>query len=140
MPQGECLVSTKIRLLFQQLKNATLTFVRERLVFNLAAHSKEEYELNFNDHFSKAKALSDFIGMIVRYSFANFAAAYFLKRANESDGIRGAALSFCSIFTLGLTIAIGARIYILVVLYQASDVHRSTHKVAKVAKVLITLL
>jgi hypothetical protein len=74
-------------------------FHQTRFIGNL---TKEDYEASFKDHFDRAKALSDFIGMIVRFSFANFAWAYFLRRAPEFGGIRSFALGLCFVFAFGI--------------------------------------
>src|SRR5258708_6056025 len=70
--------------------------------------TKEDVEERLAYNFNKAKTLSDFIGMIVRFAFANFAVAYFIKRSAEVRGFEGYVLGFCATMSAGLLLVFGA--------------------------------
>jgi hypothetical protein len=106
---------------------------RHHFIANLTS---EDHQLNFRTHFDKAKTLSDFIGMILRYSFATFAWSYFLKRVPEATGFHKGAFGVCFVFSLGITIALGARIFAIILFYETKDLHKQTHNAVKVAMLI----
>jgi hypothetical protein len=110
---------------------------RERFIGNL---TEEDHQLNFRTHFDRAKLLSDFIGVIVRLSFATFAWKYFLERASETDGIRNWAFNICFYFAVGVTIALSAHISAIIMFYETKAVPKQTNKVWKLTSVTIALM
>jgi hypothetical protein len=74
-------------------------------------------------NFEKAKAISDFVGMIVRFAFVVAATAFFFRRSQEVKGFGGYLLGVCATVASGLTVVFGYRIMMLVVAYE----QRSTH-------------
>jgi hypothetical protein len=78
--------------------------------------------------------------MIVRYSFASFASAYFFRRAAETDGIRGFALGMCYVFTFGVALVLGVRIFAIILFYETRDLHVQTHKAVKIILLITSTL
>lgn len=76
----------------------------------------------YDQHLNQAKALSDFIGMIVRFGFANFATGYFYKRAAEVHGLNGWCIGVTATFTLALTIIFGFRLMTVILAYEMRSV------------------
>jgi hypothetical protein len=106
------------------LWNKLIKFHRSRLIYALLDHSKEDYQRNFDTQFSSAKMLSDFVGMIVRFAFVMFAAQYFLKVAPQEEWlISKYALGLCGTFALGLMFVLGGRIMLIILMYEARDLH-----------------
>lgn len=83
----------------------------------IVTFTKEDYAEHFRNHFERGKALSDFLGMIIRLSLAIFAFAYFFKRGFETYGIRRVALALCVVFAGGLAGMLYARIYAIILMY-----------------------
>jgi hypothetical protein len=109
-------------------------FHRERFIGNL---SKEDHEARFQYDFTNAKTLSDFIGMIVRFSFATFAWKYFLQRAPQMDGIYRWAMGMCFVFACGVAFVLGARIFAIILFYETRALHKQTHKVLNVIQFVV---
>jgi hypothetical protein len=114
-------------------------FHRTRLISNITSHSKEEYENNVRNNFDAAKRLSDFVGMIVRFAFLQAALSYFMRKAVDSPGATGYVLGFCAVSVFGLLIALGIRIFYVILLYEASDIHRDSRRWVKYALFVFAL-
>jgi hypothetical protein len=120
--------------------NSIQEFYSTRLIANLTSHTKEAYERNFTHHYERAKRLSDFVGMIVRLAFATFAYQYFYRRATATEGFQSGVFTICYLTTLGLSIALGLRILVLILIYESTDIHKQTSKVIKVAMLIVSII
>jgi hypothetical protein len=76
----------------------------------------------YEHHLGQAKVLSDFIGMIMRFGFAIFATGYFFKRASELQGFDRWCLNVTTFTCLGLTIAFGYRLGVVILLHEMRSV------------------
>ncbi|MCK1498002.1 hypothetical protein [Bradyrhizobium sp. 188] len=80
--------------------------------------SSENLQTYAKNQFDKAKALSDFVGMIVRFGFANAAVAFFAGRAKETTGPESVVFGLCSVASFGLMAALGGGIAGIIFAYE----------------------
>jgi hypothetical protein len=66
----------KLKTLWQNV----VQFHEGRLLPTLTTMTAEEYQRNADVQFARAKRLSDFVGIIIRWSFAQFASLYFFPK------------------------------------------------------------
>jgi hypothetical protein len=102
--------------------------------------TKEDVEERLAYNFNKAKTLSDFIGMIVRFAFANFAVAYFIKRSAEVRGFEGYVLGFCATMSAGLLLGFGASLVRVILVYEMQSVSAWKGTAARVIFIVLGLL
>lgn len=107
----------------KKLWSTVRDFYNTRLITNLISQNKDDYNSNAQRNFDAAKKLSDFVGMIVRYAFAQGATTYFFKKLETATGAGRYALWLCAIFAFFLTLVLGIRILWIIVLYEAEDIH-----------------
>jgi hypothetical protein len=114
-------------------------FHRERLVTNIANLTAEEHAKNLQVHFDDAKRASDFVGIVIRWSFAQFASLYFFSKAfgPEVNWFRGYAYGMCSFVSIGVACYLGGRIALLILLYYSREL---THPQGEVAKMISFVL
>jgi hypothetical protein len=80
--------------------------------------SSENLEAYAKRQFDKTKALSDFVGMIVRFAFANAAFGFFAKRAKETAGLESFVFGLCSTASFGLWAVLGGGIASIIFAYE----------------------
>lgn len=97
-------------------------FHNSRVLTTLIQATKEELVRDFDYNFAEGKKVSDFVGMIIRWSFAIFASLYLYKKSMSFGGTYGIVQAICGTFWLILTIMLTTRIFVVAVLFQASDI------------------
>jgi hypothetical protein len=80
--------------------------------------SSENLQIYAKGQFDKTKALSDFVGMIVRFAFANAAFGFFAKRAKETTGLESFVFGLCSTASFGLWAVLGGGIASIIFAYE----------------------
>ena len=108
-----------------------VNFNKTRLVANLLSMSDDEFRVKSEEIFNSTKKLSDFVGMIVRLTFAQFAWRYFMFMSPKTDGIYGYIFGFCAIFTMGLTVFLGSRIFLIIFAWEVEDVRQITGSISR---------
>lgn len=100
-----------------------VTFHNSRLIANLTKLSEEQYKANLESNFSAAKRLSDFIGLIIRWSFAQFAGYYFYQASHSTEfWLTKFVFGYCALMAFVVAIYMGVYVATLTLLYWASDV------------------
>jgi hypothetical protein len=99
-----------------------------------------EFESERNSVFDSAKRASDFVGIIVRLAFLQFASFYFLKEAPETEGIMGYALGLSAVSCFGLTIWMARAIFRIVFLWEIKDTRRAPPGIVRAIMVLFALV
>ena len=95
------------------------------------------FEVEYDKIFDSGKRLSDFVGMIVRLAFVQFAWRYFFYAAPNVSGIYKFILGFCGVSALGLTAILGARIATIIFLWEASDFRKTSGPIGR--KVILAI-
>lgn len=80
--------------------------------------SSENLQTYAKNQFDKTKALSDFVGMIVRFGFTTAAFAFFGTRAKETTGLESLVFGVCSVASLGLLAVLGGGIAGIIFAYE----------------------
>lgn len=97
-------------------------FNRERLIPASINYDAADHRRNFDASFDSAKRLSDFIGMVVRLAFVAFAAAYFYTKSRDTKGLLGFVFGYCAVCSIGLGLALGRKVLILVYLWDIREI------------------
>lgn len=87
--------------------------------------TETEFETERSLVFDSAKRASDFVGMIVRLAFLQFAFFYFLKASPTTEGILGYALGLCAVSSFGMSIYMARAIMRIIFLWEIRDVRRN---------------
>lgn len=90
----------------------------------LPVPDKEKEDAEFEKVFNKTKRISDFIGMIVRWSFAYFACLYFFQKAPDQSQCYRFVFGICGTMSLLLTIYFGIHINRLMQMYEQREAGR----------------
>jgi hypothetical protein len=80
--------------------------------------SSENLQIYAKNQFDKTKALSDFVGMIVRFAFAIAAFSYFARRSKETTGLESFVFGLCSTASIGLWAVLGGGIASIIFAYE----------------------
>ena len=99
-----------------------------------------EFEAERNAAFDSAKRASDFVGMIVRLAFLQFASFYFLKEAPETEGIVSYALGMSAVSCFGLTIWMARAIFRIVFLWEIKDTRHAPPGMVRAIMVMLALV
>lgn len=113
--------------MWEQIKKAwsrLVDFHNTRLVANVSSHTQEDFDLNFNSKFDAAKRLSDFIGMVVRIAFAEFATFYFLHKASQETSWLSLVYGICAVSALLVTIRFASLIITIMFLWETREVKK----------------
>jgi predicted ABC-type exoprotein transport system permease subunit len=100
-------------------------FNQGRLVTRILSMDDAQYEAAFDNEFNTSKKLSDFIGMILRLSFTQFAWRYFFHVSPKTEGIMGFILGYCGIGAFLITLVLAFRIGLLTFLWQLGDARKA---------------
>jgi hypothetical protein len=92
---------------------------------------KNNIETHFKKTFDNTKAISDFIGMIVRFGFTSAATAYFLERAKSPVWYEPYIFGVCFTMTMAITIALGSGIGAIIFSYEMKAVGDSKRRLAR---------
>lgn len=84
-----------------------------------------EFEAERNAVFDSAKRASDFVGMIVRLAFLQFAFLYFLRMAPKADGIVSFALGMSAVSCFGLAVWMARAIFRIIFLWEIKDTRQA---------------
>jgi hypothetical protein len=95
-------------------------FFAKRMLAALDEH-KEEANAGFNS----AKQLSDFVGLIMRTSFAMFVTLYFVSEGISTHDLRAPIFLYCALFSALLTVKMAGNLSVLTYMYLARDVFRA---------------
>lgn len=87
------------------------------------SQEEKDHWKRFNATFDSAKRLSDFIGMIIRLSFAQFAAVYFIKKAPEAEGLLSITFAAAGVMATGIWVRLAMYVARIIMLYETRDAH-----------------
>ena len=126
-----------IRRLWQNI----VAFHNGRLISSITSFTKEQHEQELATQFEKAKRLSDFVGIIIRWSFVMFATLYFLRRYSLSENIFIGLLYFLCGWWAGLmTIYFSVRVQIIVLLWWSDSVPMHSSMLGKRISLALSIL
>ncbi|WP_421857461.1 hypothetical protein [Oricola sp.] len=107
----------------------------DRMLVRLFNADEEGIKGETKTIFEEAKLVSDFVGMIVRFTFIVFGTGYFFAKLASAEGYLGRAINFaCWGVFLMLAIALGSRIVAVVLTYLAVDM---AHTKSRSGKLLV---
>ena len=119
--------------MFLKIKQALLSFTRResdrRLIFNVVNLEKEEIIEKRDNYFKKAKTLSDFVQIIISWSFVVFASKYFLSKyfhyADHFNPFYQIAISMCFMYCTAAAVYLTINTIWTILLYQADEIGRT---------------
>lgn len=126
-----------MRALFDKGWKRLVAFYNRRLVVGLFYMEQEEFDYHFRSSLHGAKALSDFVAMIVRLGFAQFSFVYFSHMAYKTEGIYRLVYGFCGTGSLGIVLILFFRISMVIFLWEVSGI---IHVRAGLAKLMLLLI
>lgn len=100
-------------------------FNHGRLVTSVLSMDDSQYQTAFDKEFNESKKLSDFIGMILRLSFTQFAWRYFMHVSPKTPGIMGGVLGYCGVTAMLVTFVLAFRIGLIIFLWELGDARKA---------------
>jgi Rad3-related DNA helicase len=115
-----------------------VAFHNSRMITSVMRMSQEDFNINIDESFNRAKRLTDFVGILIRWSFVQFAGYYFLESSSSADHwFEKYAFQYCGIGAFGVAVYFSIRIFSIIFLYWASD---AAHHESKVRKYIIAAM
>ena len=126
--------------MFDRIKTYVVKKCENSVMGVIFKGDKAAIETERDVQFESAKRLSDFVGMIIRFAFANFATLYLLTKATTVPGVSGWALAVSGGFAAAITVVFGIKLYIIILLNEARGVAAFSSKWAKIISIVLTLI
>jgi hypothetical protein len=100
---------------------------------------KDNIENQIKKSFDHTKAISDFIGMILRFGFALAASLYFLERTKSGVWYEPYIFGVCFTMSMAITLALGSGIGMIIFSYEMRAVGDSKRTFTRWAFVAIAV-
>jgi hypothetical protein len=106
-----------------------VAFHSRLLIANMTKMTAESYQENLDHNFAAAKRLSDFIGLIIRWSFAQFAGYYFYQVSHSAEfWLTKFVFGYCAFVAYVVTVYMGVYVAIITLLYWSKDAAAQSSK------------